>query len=552
MNRSAAAGCASAPQAAFVQSLRKKRRWAALRLLVLLCAGILAGCTPLPSLEGRSVSTATTDTDNTRLGIAIAPLTAAHPGKSGIYPLEDAHNAFGARMLLAQAAERTLDIQYYIWRDDMTGTLLFDALRKAGDRGVRVRLMLDDLGSLGLDAVLAALDAHPNIEVRLFNPFANRKWPWLGFLTDFSRLNRRMHHKSFTADSQATIIGGRNVGDEYFAAADDFLFADLDVIAIGPVVKELSHEFDRYWASESAYPVGPLLGLGYEPAGKPDNEPDGVRPLRDIGAAASSVEKNPAARKYMEAIKESDFMQALQRGTLAFEWAKTKMVSDDPAKGLGKAAPEAKLPAKLRQIIGDPKTEVDLVSPYFVPTAVGVDAFAALARRGVTVRILTNALEATDVAVVHSGYARRRKPLLQEGVVLYEFKRIADMPVHPKGPRLIRSASGSSLHAKTFSVDRSTVFIGSFNFDPRSANLNTELGFVIESPVLAARIDDTFKATAPTNAYEVRLYPDPDSSLYWIEFRDGNRVRHDTEPGTTFWQRASVWLLSLLPIEWML
>lgn len=552
MNRSAAAGCASAPQAAFVQSLRKKRRWAALRLLVLLCAGILAGCTPLPSLEGRSVSTATTDTDNTRLGVAIAPLTAAHPGKSGIYPLEDAHNAFGARMLLAQAAERTLDIQYYIWRDDMTGTLLFDALRKAADRGVRVRLMLDDLGSLGLDPVLASLDAHPNIEVRLFNPFANRKWPWLGFLTDFSRLNRRMHHKSFTADSQATIIGGRNVGDEYFAAADDFLFADLDVIAIGPVVKELSHEFDRYWASESAYPVGPLLGLGHEPAGKPDNEPDGVRPLLDIGAAASSVEKNPAARKYMEAIKESDFMQALQRGTLAFEWAKTKMVSDDPAKGLGKAAPEAKLPAKLKQIIGDPKTEVDLVSPYFVPTAVGVDAFAALARRGVTVRILTNALEATDVAVVHSGYARRRKPLLQEGVVLYEFKRIADMPVHPKGPRLIRSASGSSLHAKTFSVDRSTVFIGSFNFDPRSANLNTELGFVIESPMLAARIDDTFKATAPTNAYEVRLYPDPDGSLYWIEFRDGNRVWHDTEPGTTLWQRTSVWLLSLLPIEWML
>lgn len=540
MSRSAAADCAVAIQAAFAQGARKKRRWVALRLLVLLCAGMLAGCTPLPSLEGRSVSTAITDTDNTWLGVAIAPLTAAHPGKSGIYPLEDAHNAFAARVLLAQAAERTLDIQYYIWRDDMTGTLLFDALRKAADRGVRVRLMLDDLGSLGLDPVLAALDAHPNIEVRLFNPFASRKWPWLGFLTDFSRLNRRMHHKSFTADSQATIIGGRNVGDEYFAAADDFLFADLDVIAVGPVVKELSHEFDRYWASQSAYPVGPLLGSANE------------TPPRDIGKAALSVEKNPAARKYMEAIQESAFMQALLNGTLAWEWAQTKMVSDDPAKGLGKAAPEAMLPAKLRQIIGDPENEVDLVSPYFVPTAAGVDAFAALARRGVTVRILTNALEATDVAVVHSGYARRRKPLLREGVILYEFKRIADMPVHPKGPRLISSASGSSLHAKTFSVDRSRVFVGSFNFDPRSANLNTEMGFVIESPMLAARIDDTFKTTIPANAYEVRLYPDPDGSLYWIEIRDGKRVWHDTEPGTSFRQRASVWLLSLLPIEWML
>ncbi|WP_277986381.1 phospholipase D family protein [Noviherbaspirillum cavernae] len=507
-------------------------------LILFLSAGLLTGCNPLPSLEGRSVSTVVTDTNDTPLGVAISPLTAAHPGKAGIYPLVDAHNAFGARVLLAQAAVRTLDIQYYIWRGDMTGTLLFDALRKAADRGVRVRLMLDDLGSLGLDATLAALDAHPNIEVRLFNPFANRRFPWGGFLTDFSRLNRRMHHKSFTADSQATIIGGRNVGDEYFAATDDFLFADLDVIAVGPVVKDVSHEFDRYWASESAYPIDRLLG------------PAGETPLQDVGAAASFVEKNPAATEYLDAIKESAFMLALLRGTLPLEWAKTQMVSDDPLKGLGKAPPEAMLPVKLRRIIGDPEKEVDLVSPYFVPTAVGVDAFAAMSRRGVTVRILTNALEATDVAVVHSGYARRRKPLLQEGVILYEFKRIADMPVHPKGPRLISSASGSSLHAKTFSVDRSRVFVGSLNFDPRSANLNTEMGFVIESPILAARIDDAFKMLVPLNAYEVRL--DDNGSLYWLERVDGKEVRHDTEPGTTFWKRTAVWLLSLLPIEWML
>ncbi|RJF96788.1 phospholipase D family protein [Noviherbaspirillum cavernae] len=516
----------------------RRFRAAALLLILFLSAGLLTGCNPLPSLEGRSVSTVVTDTNDTPLGVAISPLTAAHPGKAGIYPLVDAHNAFGARVLLAQAAVRTLDIQYYIWRGDMTGTLLFDALRKAADRGVRVRLMLDDLGSLGLDATLAALDAHPNIEVRLFNPFANRRFPWGGFLTDFSRLNRRMHHKSFTADSQATIIGGRNVGDEYFAATDDFLFADLDVIAVGPVVKDVSHEFDRYWASESAYPIDRLLG------------PAGETPLQDVGAAASFVEKNPAATEYLDAIKESAFMLALLRGTLPLEWAKTQMVSDDPLKGLGKAPPEAMLPVKLRRIIGDPEKEVDLVSPYFVPTAVGVDAFAAMSRRGVTVRILTNALEATDVAVVHSGYARRRKPLLQEGVILYEFKRIADMPVHPKGPRLISSASGSSLHAKTFSVDRSRVFVGSLNFDPRSANLNTEMGFVIESPILAARIDDAFKMLVPLNAYEVRL--DDNGSLYWLERVDGKEVRHDTEPGTTFWKRTAVWLLSLLPIEWML
>jgi cardiolipin synthase C len=211
-----------------------------------LVAGLIAGCGTLPSLDQRSISTALSDTGNTRLGRAVSPRGDLHPGKSGLYPLLNARDAFAARAHLAAAAERSLDVQYYIWHKDRTGTLLFEALRRAADRGVRVRLLLDDNNTSGLDATLAALDSHPNIEVRLFNPFAIRQPRWIAYLTDFSRVNRRMHNKSFTADNQVAIIGGRNVGDEYFGASDGVLFADLDLMAVGPVVNEVSKDIKGF------------------------------------------------------------------------------------------------------------------------------------------------------------------------------------------------------------------------------------------------------------------------------------------------------------------
>jgi putative cardiolipin synthase len=237
---------------------------------------------------------------------------------------------------------------------------------------------------------------------------------------------------------------------------------------------------------------------------------------------------------------------------LALEWATTCLVSDDPAKGLGQAAPEALLPQKLKQIVGEPAAEMELVSAYFVPGAGGADAFAALAERGVNVTVLTNSLEATDVAPVHAGYAKRRKSLLEAGVTLYELRRLSPDTGANKSAGLVGSpgSSASGLHAKTFSVDRSRVFIGSFNFDPRSAKLNTEMGFVIDSPALAQRIAAAFDSSIPANAYAVRL--SDTGELYWIERRGEQLVRHDTEPGTSFWQRAGIWFLSLLPIEWLL
>ena len=473
------------------------------------------------------------DTLETRLDAVCTPLTRTHTGLSGIVPLREGRDAFAARALLADAAERTLDVQYYIWRNDMSGTLLFDALRRAANRGVRVRLLLDDNNTIGLDAVLAELDAHPNIEVRLFNPFKHRRWRVIDFVTDFGRTNRRMHNKTFTADNQVTIVGGRNVADEYFDAAHDMLFVDLDVMAIGPVVNDVARDFERYWTSKSAHPAARVIPPATDAL------------ISKVAADADRVEQDPAAQAYIQAIVRQPFIRDLLDRTLVFEWAPTSIVSDDPAKGLGAAADDGLVWTRLKELFGNPARELDLVSPYFVPGKDGVKYFRALVERGVRVRILTNSLEATDVAAVHAGYAKRRKPLLRAGARLFEMKRMGGTVPQASG-----GSSGSSLHAKTFAIDRSRVFVGSFNFDPRSARLNTELGFVIESVPLAQAIDDAFAEGIASRAYTLGV--SKDGALIWAEVGPNGAVVHAREPGAGFWLRLGVAVMSRLPIEWLL
>jgi putative cardiolipin synthase len=450
--------------------------------------------------------------------------------------LADGRDAFAARMRLADVAERSLDVQYYIWHDDLTGTLLFDALRRAADRGVRVRLLLDDNNTTGLTDLLAAMAAHPNIEVRLFNPFAARRWRPLAYITDFSRLNRRMHNKSFTADNQVTIVGGRNIGDEYFGAGRDVLFFDLDVMAIGPVVNDVSRDFDRYWASDSAYPAERLLPR------------PGASAMPALAAAAERVKHSPEASAYMAAVAEQPFVRKMLERRLTFDWAPTHMVSDDPAKGRGGAPQDELLWTRLTRIMKTPEHDLHVISPYFVPEEAGTTHFANLAKQGVKVTILTNSLESTDVPAVHSGYAKWRRSLLEAGVSLLEIKR-SDNADSARSTRL-GSSSSSALHGKAFSVDRQQAFIGSFNFDPRSARLNTELGFVIDSPAVAGAIADAIDGRLAARAYHVQLTDT--GTLQWVDQVDGKEVVHDVEPGTTLWQRFGVSLMSLLPIEWLL
>lgn len=508
-----------------------RRVWLVVPAALLALSLALTSCSSLPPLEGRVASTAIADTDDTRLGKALMPLTMAHPGLAGIHALADGRDAFAARAVLAQAADRSLDVQYYIWRNDTTGRLMFDALRAAAERGVRVRLLLDDNNTAGLDASLAALDAHPMIEVRLFNPNGIRSVRAVGMAADFMRLNRRMHNKSFTADNQVTIIGGRNVGDEYFGAAGEISFADLDVVAAGPVVRAVSDDFDLYWNSPSAYPLALLA-------------PDAV--------AAPAMKPDAEAQAYIEAIKRAAFLEQLVEGSLPLEWARARFVSDDPAKVMGTAAPEANIAFKLRDILEEPQRSLDLVSPYFVPGKEGTAAFVDLAQKGTRTRILTNSLEATDVAAVHAGYAKWRKPLLESGVTLYELRREAtDEPTRDKrGSGSGIGSSDASLHAKTFGVDGKRVFVGSFNFDQRSIHLNTEMGMVIDSPALARRLTETLDRTLPTRAYEVKL--DDRGSVIWLEQRGDQVIRHEKEPGTSWFKRAAVKALSWLPIDWLL
>ncbi|HMM57524.1 MAG TPA: phospholipase D family protein [Rudaea sp.] len=468
---------------------------------------------------------------------SLAAQTRAHADESGLVELHDARDSLAARVLLADAATRTLDVQYYIWRNDLSGALLFEAIRRAADRGVRVRLLLDDNNTSGLDPVLAALDSHPRIEIRLFNPFRQRRWRWLGYLTDFSRLNRRMHNKSFTADAQATIVGGRNIGDEYFDAGKQALFVDLDVLGIGPVADAVERDFERYWNSASALPVARVLPAAPEKA------------LADFAVAANARVQGPRAAAYLDSIRRSALVRDLLAGRQSLTWAPTRLVSDDPKKGLARERDTDLMATRLARTLGGMEREVYVISPYFVPTSRGAGFFCSRAREGLHVAVLTNALEATDVLAVHSGYAKRRHKLLRAGVKLYELRR--HTPARRRWWRAqgFHGSSASSLHAKTFSVDRQRLFIGSFNFDQRSVRLNTEMGFVIDSAEMATASADEFVQGVVANAYEVRLRG---HRLEWVERNEGVEIVHRREPGSTVWQRAFVTVLSWLPIDWLL
>lgn len=452
----------------------------------------------------------------------------AHPNLSGIYPLQNGKDAFIARLGLTQTAQKTLDVQYYIWHDDITGKLLLQHLYKAADRGVKVRLLLDDNNTKGMDALLASADAHPNLEIRLFNPFMQRDHRLLAYGTDFARLNRRMHNKSITADGVATIVGGRNIGDEYFDAGAGVMFADLDVLAIGQAAQDVSHDFERYWTSQSVYPMAQIA---------PTNA--------DVLDTTPSDDEQ--TQSYLQELTHSEIVKQIQAGDLPLIWAKTTLISDDPAKGLGQADPQNTVIAHLAPIMDSTRSSLTIVSPYFVPTKQGSDRLTAIAEQGNTVTVLTNALSATDVAPVHAGYAKYRKELLDHGVRLFELKPNATVHTNDHGGLL--QSSGASLHAKTFTVDNQQLFVGSFNMDPRSAMLNTEMGLLIESPALATTLNEQLKTYQNSTAYQVLLN---ENQLSWHTQENGQAISYDTEPNSSLLKRGLVWVCALLPIEWLL
>lgn len=515
--------------------------WAS--LVAGVAALLLAGCASLPGLDGRheshGIGAAGDDTPLGRIARSPAGTVGAEP--SGVRSLPDPVGAFAARVILARAATRSLDVQYYIWHDDITGRLLLGELWAAAERGVRVRLLLDDNGIAGLDPVLAAMNRHDNIEVRLFNPFASRKARLLGYITDFRRLNHRMHNKSFTADESATIVGGRNVGDEYFGAGGDTLFADLDVVAFGKAARDVTAAFDAYWNSDLAWPAETILAS--------------VQPLSAdaLQAYLDDARASPGAVQYGNALLAQAQQSLIPADAGALEWVPVTLVCDEPVKAHGTARPSSLLLAQLLRQKGETRRSTDIVSPYFVPGSDGTAALVAAARSGIDLRILTNSLSSTDTLVVHAGYAKRREALLRAGARIHELRATAPVIDRDRSlaSRLMMSGSRASLHAKTFSIDRERIFVGSFNLDQRSINLNTEMGLIIHSPSLARALSEALDRKLRGAAWEVRLQADG-HGLEWIEHNGGDEVRYWQDPGTGFLARLGVRLLSFMPIEWML
>ena len=498
----------------------------------------LGACGGLPKDGERTVSTAITDNGRTALARAVRPRVVAHVGQSGLHPLADGREALAARLALADAAQRSLDVQYFIWNKDMTGKVLLEHLLRAADRGVRVRLLLDDLGTAPSDAVLLAIDSHPNIEVRMFNPVALRSPRLLGMVADFGRINKRMHNKSFTADGQASIVGGRNIGDEYFEAHAEMNFADLDVVLIGPVVKEVSNQFDLYWNNQSSIPMPALA--------RQNTTPEQFAAKR---AALAEYHTTAERSAYAETVRDSEFARHLRSRNVSYFWGRATIMEDHPDKVATSAdKTETHLAPQLRDVVGKTKRELFLVSPYFVPGKQGVDLLASVHQRGVRVVVITNSLASTDGVPVHSKYQLYRKPLIDAGVELYEIKPTAGAQLK----RRFREPAGSSiggLHAKTFTFDRRIGFIGSYNLDPRSSKLNTEMGVLFNCPALARRLPETTERDLDRNAYRVEL---DGKRLIWVTREGDKEVRYHSEPDADLVKRVKAQVISWLPIEWLL
>jgi putative cardiolipin synthase len=507
---------------------------ALLRLAVVLLVAWLAGCAGLPPLQDRPATLALEPSAEGSLGQAVLPLVRQHPGQTAVVAIDDGHVALAVRLALARAATRSIDIQTFIWHPDAAGTLLWEEVMRAAERGVRVRLLLDDLNTEGTDPTLALLMSQPNLELRLYNPFVGRGSRALGFLGDFERLNHRMHNKSFTVDNVVAVVGGRNIADEYFETGADTGLVDLDAITMGEAVRSVSSEFDLFWNSDSAYPASMILG-GVEP-----------RSRESLAGRARTIQEDPATARYADAVRRSEVVEQLLAGTLNPEWTTATLVHDDPRKTLSPAsASEYQLLPRLEAAFGKPVSSLSLISPYFVPGEAGTEALAAMVRRGVQVRILTNSLAATDEKSVHSGYVKYREALLRGGVQLFELKPEANPIMRRAGE--VGRGSKAGLHAKTYAVDGRAIFIGSFNLDPRSSKLNTEMGLVIDSPALAARLSSAVEHAYPGLAYRVTLVDD--GTMRWA---DGDGSVYETDPRTTWFDRAFVRFGSWLPIEWLL
>jgi putative cardiolipin synthase len=491
----------------------------------------LAACASLNPDYPRSRTVSFSNYKNSYLGRLYLRDEINHPGRSGVSLVRTGRNAFAIRIAMTELAEHSLDLQYYIWDADQSGRILARALLRSADRGVRVRLLIDDLNVSGRDEILASLDAHPNIEIRLFNPFEQRKARVFNLIGDFDRLNHRMHNKLMVADNALALLGGRNIGDHYFDVSEDSNYRDLDIAAAGPVVRDASRVFDYFWNKEWSVPVGATVTKAF----------DG----NNLQFARDRLEQTIDAEGYPYPVnrKVAEIRRTMSSLKNDFTWAPTHVVWDDPADFIAGES-GGRILSALSGKLDSLESELVMENAYFVPTQAGADRLKELSARGVDVRILTNSLASNDVVAVHAGYSKYRKELLEANIGLYEVR--ADSAKVQQ--TFISTESKAGLHTKAAVFDGNSLFVGSFNLDPRSANLNTEIGLYVESRILARQLKAFMdEGVLPGNSYRLAL--DENGRLLWTTEEDGQIVTYTSDPETSLGQRLSSGLIGSLPIE---
>ncbi|KQV80481.1 phospholipase [Rhizobium sp. Root1220] len=492
---------------------------------------LLAACSHTIRTFKQTPSYSPAQPTSTRLTQAVQRLGDPRDGRSGVRLIGNGEEALAARLALAAAAEQTIDAQYYLLHNDPTGKIFAWSLLQAADRGVRVRLLLDDMDTKGYDAVTAALDSHKNIEIRLFNPFWRDQSLVAAVLTDFKRINRRMHNKSMTADNAMSIVGGRNIGDEYFLAKRELNYSDLDVLVAGPVVDDVSTNFDEYWNSKFAVPAHAVVG-----------EPQGFS-LDEARDRLDEIIGHARETEYASVVRAAA-KQNLTPSTLKLSWVSAKMYSDPPSKAAGEDNEEEILASQLSKYFADAASKIEIVSAYFVPGKRGTEWLRELEARGVEVLVVTNSLASNDVKPVYAHYAKDRRALLEGGVHLYELRPDADQEAR-RGVNWGESRSG--LHAKAFTIDDRYLFVGSFNWDPRSVNINTEMGILIDSPEFTRKTSNALRGVLREETFAVRL--DKDKRISWTETEpDGRQRIYYYEPTGSPWDQFVAGFYAILPI----
>jgi putative cardiolipin synthase len=509
------------------------------RLTLLLSVSLLlAGCaTTIPTGYERPVSTALAEPENTELGRFFQQEISANPGESGVALVATGEWGFRARAGLANQAEQTIDVQYYIWEADDAGLILAERLLRAADRGVRVRMLLDHVTTSKADFRMARMDQHPNIEIRLFNPFAKRRFRSLELLFGLRRLNHRMHNKAFIVDNAIAIVGGRNIGNNYFGIGSTENFRDLDLAVVGPVVEEVSAGFDQYWNSEYSVPVNVVIEEEFAEEELQERKANLYRWVAELEDFPYPIDTSSAL-----------VMARLEELRGNFIWAPAGALYDEPDKLQTR---DESVMAHLVQLGRRKESELLVESAYVIAGPENVERVRLNKEKGIRQRLLTNSLATNDVAAAHAGYAKYRRDLIRNGLELYELR--PDAASEKKKWSLLAGRSKASLHTKAGVVDREVVAIGSFNIDPRSTALNTEIVILVESAELAAQVIEFMDdGVQPQNSYRVMLETDDETGserLVWITEVDGREVRYYSEPETGLWRRFSAWLMGLLPIE---